>query len=172
MERLICTALTGSPCDVGGEARVIEERPPVYGVGWICGDARGYDREYCVDLAQLAAFLKATQPELSATLDLGNDSPTRRKFLARLQGEITKRGTVDVLSHGIEHGPHHADLFYGTPSVAALERTRGASPKPSAWSNKARAPSSPPKSSASPTAPSAKSPASSAAKTCSARSSI
>ncbi len=125
LERLICTALTGSPCDAGGAVGAVEERPAVYGAGWICGDPRDYDREYCVDLAQFTAFLGATQPELSATLDLGNDGPTRRKFLARLQGEITKRGTIDVLRHGIKHGPHHVDLFYGTPSagnVKAIER--------------------------------------------------
>ena len=49
-------------------------------------------------------------------LDLSDDSPTRRKFLARLQGEISKRGAIDVLRYGIKHGPHHIDLFYGTPS--------------------------------------------------------
>ena len=27
-----------------------------------------------------------------------------------------KRGVIDVLRHGIKHGPHHIDLFYGTPS--------------------------------------------------------
>jgi type I site-specific restriction-modification system R (restriction) subunit len=41
---------------------------------------------------------------------------TRQKFLARLQGEITKRGVIDVLRSGIKHGAHHLDLFYGTPS--------------------------------------------------------
>ena len=29
---------------------------------------------------------------------------TRQKFLARLQGEITRRGVIDVLRHGIKHG--------------------------------------------------------------------
>jgi len=33
-----------------------------------------------------------------------------------LQGEITKRGTIDVLRNGIKHGAHHVDLFYGTPT--------------------------------------------------------
>ncbi len=84
--------------------------------GWICGDPQDYDREYCVDLAQLSAFLHETQPEVAEALDLDEDGPTRRKFLARLQGEITKRGTIDVLRHGIKHGPHDFDLFYGTPS--------------------------------------------------------
>ncbi len=31
--------------------------------------------------------------------------PARQKFLARLQGEITKRGVIDVLRNGIKHGP-------------------------------------------------------------------
>ena len=44
-------------------------------------------------------------------------APTRRKFLARLQGEVSKRGTVDVLRHGIKHGAHSLELFYGTPSA-------------------------------------------------------
>ena len=50
------------------------------------------------------------------SLNLSEDGPIRRKFLVRLQGEISKRGTIDVLRHGIKHGPHHLDLFYGTPS--------------------------------------------------------
>ena len=116
LERLICTALTGAPCDPGVPANRVQERPASYAAGWICSAADDYDREYCVDLAQLAAFLGATRPQMCEALDLGTDGPTRRKFLARLQGEISKRGTIDVLRHGLEHGPHHIDLFYGTPS--------------------------------------------------------
>ena len=66
---------------------------------------------------QFAAFLRAAQPEAAESLGLGEDGPTRRKFLARLQGEISKRGTIDVLRHGIKHGAHDLDLFYGTPSA-------------------------------------------------------
>ena len=74
-----------------------------------------------MDLAQLSAFLRETQPDVVDALDLGQDGPTRRKFLARLQGEITKRGTIDVLRHGLKHGPHHLNLFYGTPSPGNLK---------------------------------------------------
>jgi type I restriction enzyme R subunit len=116
LERLICTALTGAPCDPPQPGVVHEPTPAYGGSGWICSDPADYDREYCVDLAQVRAFLRATQPEAAEALDLDQDGPTRRKFLARLQGEISKRGTIDVLRHGVKHGPHHLDLFYGTPS--------------------------------------------------------
>ena len=115
LERLICEALTGAPCDLPPDG-ALEERPPVYGFGWVCGDPHDYDREYCADLVKLAAFLDATQPVVAESLDLRRDSPARRKFLARLQGEITKRGTVDVLRKGVKDGPHQVDLMYGTPS--------------------------------------------------------
>ena len=116
LERLICTALAGDPCDPPRSPTVAEEFKPWGGVGWIPGDFHHYDREHCVDLPQLAAFLRDTQPRAAESLSLSEDGPTRRKFLARLQGEISRRGTIEVLRHGIKHGPHHLDLFYGTPS--------------------------------------------------------
>ncbi len=117
LERLICTALTGHPCDPPLGPTVGEPPAHYAGVGWSGGNFHDYDREYCVDLAQLSAFLRATQPEAAESLDLSEASPTRRRFLARLQGEITKRGTIDVLRHGIKHEAHNLYLFYGTPSA-------------------------------------------------------
>jgi type I restriction enzyme R subunit len=84
--------------------------------GWIGGKPQDYDRSYAIDLIQLKAFIAATQPELVEALDLDNDSPTRQKFLARMQGEITKRGVIDVLRLGVKHGPHTIELFFGTPT--------------------------------------------------------
>ncbi len=89
------------------------------------GDPKDYDRDHAVDLAKLFTFLQATQPKIFAQLGLANDDPPRLKFLARLQGEIAKRGVVDVLRKGIKHGPASVDLFYGTPSpgnAMAVER--------------------------------------------------
>lgn len=123
LERLICTALTGAPCDPGAsQAGVVQERPATYGAGWSCSDPGDYDREYCADLVQLSTFLHTTQPEAAAALNLDHDSPTRRKFLARLQGEISKRGVIEILRRGIKHGAHHIDLFYGTPSPGNTDR--------------------------------------------------
>ena len=115
LESLICEALTGAACDPLQDS-MVRERPSSYGAGWICGDPQDYDREYCLDLAQISAFLRETQPEAAESLGLDVDGPTRRRFLARLQGEITKRGTIDVLRKGVKHGPHQIDLMYGTPS--------------------------------------------------------
>src|ERR1051326_4285882 len=79
--------------------------------GWWLGDPRDYNREHALDLVQLRLFLGDTQPTVLEALDLKNDSPARQKFLSRLQGEIAKRGVIDVLRHGIGHGAHHIDLF-------------------------------------------------------------
>ena len=117
LERLICKALTGDPCDPP-TGRTVGEPPASYGgVGWSAGNHHDYNREFCIDLFQLRTFLNTTQPEAAAALRLTEDGPNRRRFLARLQGEIAKRGTIDVLRNGIRHGPHELDLFYGTPSA-------------------------------------------------------
>jgi len=117
LERLICIALTGHACDPPKPGEEMHDRLATYRAEWIGGSPNDYDREYCVDLAQLSAFLRETQPVVAGKLALSEDGPTRRNFLARLQGEISKRGTIDVLRHGIKHGAHNLDLFYGTPSA-------------------------------------------------------
>ena len=102
------------------------EAPGAYGdPGWAEGAPADYDREHAVDLVQMTAFLRETQPEAAEALALETDGPTRRGFLARLQGEVAKRGTIDVLRSGVKHRQHHVDLFYGAPSpgnAAAAER--------------------------------------------------
>jgi type I restriction enzyme, R subunit len=92
-------------------------------VGWMVdyghyhhGNPEDYDREHALDLAQLLAFLSATQPRIAERVNLTQEGPERLRFLARLEGEVAKRGIVDVLRNGIKHGPDSVDLFYGTPS--------------------------------------------------------
>ena len=117
LETLICDELTGHGFDSGvGDPNLVGDRAAAFGAGWVMGEARDYDREYCVDLVQLKTFLEDTQPEVAATLDLGSGNNTRRQFLARLQGEINKRGTIEVLRNGVNHGPNHITAMYGSPS--------------------------------------------------------
>jgi len=117
LETIIFNTLVGgvSPEPPSG-ASTGQVAPPAYGAGYLPGDPKDYDREFAVDLAHLRTFLQETQEATALPLELDHPGATRQKFLARLQGEISKRGVIDVLRHGIKHGPHHLDLFYGTPS--------------------------------------------------------
>ncbi len=114
------TALTGTgsapTTDVA--SRLIA---PLGGTGYLAGSPKDYDRAHALDVYQLFAFLRATQPDAFkklAMLDAHDAKDINRiKFLTRLSGEIGKRGVIDVLRKGIEHHPAgHFDLFYGTPS--------------------------------------------------------
>src|SRR5207244_2596504 len=128
LEDLIVRAMTGHTEFLSPPHQATDTAVPVAGgTGWLLGDANHYDREYAIDIVQLPGFLRATQETLVDKFDLDHDSPTRRKFLARLQGEISKRGVIDVLRHGVKHGPAQVDLFYGTPSpdnTSAVQRYR------------------------------------------------
>ena len=59
LERLICTALTGNPCEPAKGA-ISDPQAAYGGNGWIWGSPFEYNREYCVDLTQLTAFLLET----------------------------------------------------------------------------------------------------------------
>ena len=84
--------------------------------GYSQGDSKDYDREHAIDLAKLIEFVTVTQPKAFEALSLGEDTPKRTKFLNRLQGEIAKRGVIDVLRLGVSDGHVKLELFYGTPS--------------------------------------------------------
>ena len=121
LEGLIVRQMTGTDGLAAPVNRVAQPPAPTYGgTGFIAGSAQDFDRAHAIDVPQLFAFLQATQPVVFAKLAMANAEDAkdiaRLKFLARLSGEIGKRGVVDVLRKGIEHGPLHFDLFYGTPS--------------------------------------------------------
>ena len=84
--------------------------------GYATGHPQDYDRDYAIDLTKLLAFLNATQPETVETLGIDADGPKRVQFLHRLQGEIARRGVIDVLRNGVKHGSASVELFFGTPS--------------------------------------------------------
>ena len=116
LETLIVEAMVGNaPPSADGLARG-EGRLIYGGTGYVLGDTKDYDRAHAVDLAKLLAFLSTARPETFGLLGIEEEGPRRQQFLARLQGEVAKRGVIDVLRKGIKHGPASVDLFYGTPS--------------------------------------------------------
>ncbi len=127
LETLIMRHMTGVDGLAVAPNRVAE-RPPAYGgTGYTAGSAQDFDRAHALDVAQLFAFLRATQPEAFKKLAMvdANDAKDikRLQFLARLSGEIGKRGVIDVIRKGLDHGPLHFDLFYGTPSPGNAKAT-------------------------------------------------
>ena len=112
----VMTGIYGSP----PQDDQVRERPAAYGAGWLPGDPADYNRDHCVDLAQLSSFLKATQPDIADELSLDLDTPIRRQFLGRLKREVGSRGVIDVLRKGIAHSSRHSrnevTLFYASPS--------------------------------------------------------
>ena len=92
--------------------------------GYVQGSPSDYNRDVAVDVVQLLAFLQATQPKAVETLELASEGIKRTQFLHRIQGEIAKRGVVDVLRKGVGHGPVHIDLYKLLPTpgnVSAAE---------------------------------------------------
>jgi len=126
LESLIVAALTGQDAADGSRSDGVVDKPAIpYGkLVYVQGDPGHYDRDHAIDLDKLMAFLRATQPEAVEQLALETDGPRRREFLARLQGQITARGVIDVLRDGIKHGPASVTLFYGTPSPGNIQASQ------------------------------------------------
>lgn len=122
LERLIVRYLAGISEHPPVPANTVQQPQAVYAPGgYVLGRASDYNRDVALDVVQLLAFLQATQPKVVDTLELAADGIKRTQFLHRLQGEITKRGVVDVLRKGVSHGPEHVDLYklLPTPGNAA-----------------------------------------------------
>jgi type I restriction enzyme R subunit len=117
LETLIVRHMTGTN-GLAVAPGALQERPDAIGTGYFAGSPKDYDRAQALDVPQLFVFLRATQPDAFKKLAMTDDAKdiNRLKFLSRLSAEIGKRGVIDVLRKGVEHGPVHFDLFYGTPS--------------------------------------------------------
>ncbi len=101
--------------EAGLEATIVKSL--IEDTGYQAGNPQDYDRSHAVDLVKLKTFLQDTQPEVAERLSLEVDSPKKTQFLHRLQGEIAKRGIIDVLRKGLKHGPDSIALFYGSPTA-------------------------------------------------------
>lgn len=84
--------------------------------GYEEGKNEDYNKEYAIDETRLFRFLKATQPQQMEKLGVFTSAQKKRAFLNRLQGEIAKRGIIDVLRNGIKVYPVDLIMFYLTPT--------------------------------------------------------
>lgn len=83
--------------------------------GYEQGSNADYNREYAIDETRLWRFLRDTQPNEMEKLGVFGSEEKKRQFLNRLNGEIVKRGVIDVLRKGIKVYPANLVLFYMLP---------------------------------------------------------
>lgn len=87
--------------------------------GWLRGTASNYDPNTGLDSFELFSFISATQQKSWQNLVIrhGSDEQvTKSKFTTRLVGELSKRGTIEVLRHGIEDMGVKFHLAYFKPA--------------------------------------------------------
>ena len=84
--------------------------------GYEQGTNADYSREYAVDETRLFRFLQDTQPEALEKLGVFKSDIKKKQFLNRLQGELAKRGVIDVLRNGVKIYPANLIMFYLTPT--------------------------------------------------------
>lgn len=116
LESLIVRALTGA-----AQADGVREPRAEYAAdgtegAYVEGVASDYVRELALDVPKLLAFLQASQPQAVERLGLLKSERARTEFLQRVQGEVEKRGTVDVLRHGVGHKSEHVRLYKVLPT--------------------------------------------------------
>lgn len=89
--------------------------------GYEEGKNADYNKEYAVDETRLFRFLQDTQPDQMDKLGVFKSDQKKRQFLNRLQGELAKRGIIDVLRNGIKVYPVDLIMFYLTPTENNLK---------------------------------------------------
>lgn len=89
--------------------------------GYEEGSNTDYNKEYVVDETRLFRFLSDTQSDEMEKLGVFHSDTKKRQFLNRLQGEIAKRGVIDVLRNGVKVYPADLIMFYLIPSVGNEE---------------------------------------------------
>ena len=79
LEALIVRHMTGQPPAVEPLVHTAQLVPGHYAVGgYVQGHCIDYNRDVAVDVAQLLAFLQATQPKLIDSLELANSGARRQ----------------------------------------------------------------------------------------------
>lgn len=76
---------------------------------YILGNAQDYDKGFCLDRAQLLAFLEESQASTLAKI------PHHDKLLQRVSDQVRDKGIVEVLRKGIKYQQHRLTLYYPQP---------------------------------------------------------
>jgi type I restriction enzyme, R subunit len=119
-----CALLAGGPDACAGASAAVAEptyAPYAAGVAFAPGGyhrrrADEYDRARCLLPRDVIDFVYATQPKEWTKLQQHHGAQVKEKFLDRLAKEVEKRGTLDVLRHGIKDSGCKFALAYFPPA--------------------------------------------------------
>lgn len=75
-----------------------------------------FDKEFCINQAQLWVFIEATQPDAYEMIQRKG----KRAFLVRLDKKIQDKGIIEVLRKGVKHFDKTVNLFYRQPSSGSI----------------------------------------------------
>jgi type I restriction enzyme R subunit len=111
-----------------GDAPAVREAPPEFGEtppgGYHRRRPEDYDRTLCLIPRDVLDFVLATQPKEWNRLAQHHGASVEERFLARLAGEIARRGALDVLRNGIKDSGCRFRLAYFRPASGLNEETR------------------------------------------------
>lgn len=88
---------------------------------YIKGESKDFDREHAIDLIKLLEFLNTTQREKIEKIGIQDTGIKKTKFLNYLQGEIARKGIIEVLRKPLKYESVSLDLYYCTPSEANIK---------------------------------------------------
>ncbi|ANX01641.1 restriction endonuclease subunit R [Thermoclostridium stercorarium subsp. leptospartum DSM 9219] len=91
--------------------------------GYIKGNPDDYNKEFALDTKLLFEFLEDTQPKKMERLREIYKDQYQFKVLSRLNRELSNRGMIDVLRHGIKDYGVYLDLAYFKPVSKLNEET-------------------------------------------------
>ena len=91
--------------------------------GYIKGNPDDYNKEFALDTKLLFDFLEDTQPKKMERLREIYKDQYQFKVLSRLNRELSNRGMIDVLRHGIKDYGVYLDLAYFKPVSKLNEET-------------------------------------------------
>lgn len=91
--------------------------------GYIKGNPDDYNKEFALDTKLLFDFLEDTQPKKMERLREIYKDQYQSKVLSRLNRELSNRGMIDVLRHGIKDYGVYLDLAYFKPVSKLNEET-------------------------------------------------
>lgn len=86
--------------------------------GYVKGNPAAYNRELAMDTDAVLRFIKITQPAEWKRICKNRHEATGEGFLLRLNDELSKRGIVDVLRHGVTDLGVSVQLCYAQPASA------------------------------------------------------